>query len=150
MADPIVRRARPDESDAVAAVFRASKEAALPYLPDLHSAADDRMYLRDNVFTSCEVWVAVDGDAIVGFCAFREGWVDQLYVGPAHQGRGIGSALLQQAKDRQKRVQLWTFQRNRRALAFYVAHGFRVVETTDGSGNEEREPDVLLAWADPL
>jgi ribosomal protein S18 acetylase RimI-like enzyme len=139
-----------DESDAVAAVFRVSKEAALPCLPDLHTAAEDQRYFREHVFASCEVWVVTENDAIVGFCAFREGWVDQLYVDPSRQGRGIGSALLRKATDGQVYVRLWTFQRNRHALAFYTARGFRVVEKTDGRGNEEREPDVLLAWGDPL
>ena len=144
---PVVRRARADESDAVAAVFRASKKAALPYLPDLHTAAEDRAYLREHVFPSCDVWVALEEHAIVGFCAFRDGWIDQLYVESAHQGRGVGSALLERAKSAQQHVQLWTFQRNVRALAFYAARGFRIVRRTDGSGNEEHEPDVLLAWS---
>lgn len=43
-------------------------------------------------------------------------------------------------------LHLWAFQRNARALRFYARRGFRVVERTDGSRNEEREPDALLAW----
>ena len=48
-------------------------------------------------------------------------------------------------------LQLWTFQVNVRARAFYRHHGFREVELTDGRANEEREPDVRLEWtvADP-
>ena len=30
---------------------------------------------------------------------------------------------------------------------FYERNGCRVVELTDGSGNEEREPDALYEWA---
>jgi ribosomal protein S18 acetylase RimI-like enzyme len=41
-------------------------------------------------------------------------------------------------------VRLWTFQANYRAVAFYRRNGFRTLETTDGSGNEERLPDYLL------
>jgi hypothetical protein len=41
---------------------------------------------------------------------------------------------------------LWTFRRNEDARRFYERLGFCVVELTDGSGNEEREPDVLYAW----
>ena len=41
---------------------------------------------------------------------------------------------------------LWTFERNARAWAFYEARGFVASEFTDGSRNEEREPDVLYAW----
>ena len=44
-------------------------------------------------------------------------------------------------------LRLWVFQKNTAALAFYRARGFREVERTDGSRNEEREPDVLLAWS---
>ena len=46
-------------------------------------------------------------------------------------------------------LQLWAFQRNTAARAFYEAHGFTVQRLTDGSGNEEGEPDVLYAWSRP-
>ena len=42
---------------------------------------------------------------------------------------------------------LFTFQRNERARAFYEAHGFRIVNLSDGSRNEEGEPDVLVRMA---
>jgi hypothetical protein len=29
---------------------------------------------------------------------------------------------------------------------FYERHGFMAIEFTDGSGNEEKEPDVLYRW----
>jgi GNAT superfamily N-acetyltransferase len=35
-----------------------------------------------------------DNQQLVGIIAFREGWVDQLYVLPSSQRRGIGTALL--------------------------------------------------------
>jgi hypothetical protein len=43
-------------------------------------------------------------------------------------------------------LRLWAFHRNAQALRFYAARGFRVVERTDGSRNEEREPDAMLEW----
>ena len=145
--DPTLRRARAGESDAVAALFRLSKEAALPYLPDLHMPEEDRAFFRERVFATCEVWVAERNGVIVGFCAFREGWIDQLYVHPAHHRTGVGAALLRKAKNANERLQLWTFQRNAGARAFYEAKGFRCIKTTDGSSNEEREPDALYMWS---
>jgi len=44
-------------------------------------------------------------------------------------------------------LQLWAFRRNESAIAFYLRKGFAPVRETDGSDNEEREPDVLLAWS---
>ena len=146
MRDIAVRRACDDESDAVAALVRLSKETAMPYLPNLHTPDEDRAFFRDRVFTECEVWVAERVGEVVGMCAFRTGWVDQLYVHPAHQRTRIGAALLRKAKDANDRLQLWAFQRNANALRFYESHGFRLVKTTDGRDNDEREPDVLLVW----
>ena len=86
-----------------------------------------------------------------GRCAGRnhrlpKRWIDQLYVLPEVQGRGVGSELLQVAMCAFDRLQLWTFQRNIAARRFYEARGFVLVRETDGSGNEEKEPDALYIW----
>ena len=94
---------------------------------------------------TCTVWVA-ESDAPLGFIAFRTGWVDHLYVEVGHDRRGIGTALIGKAMASNQVLQLWAFQKNRAALGFYRRRGFLVVRETDGSDNEEREPDVLLAW----
>ena len=74
--------------------------------------------------------------------------VEHLYVRPDAQRVGIGAALLEAAKARRPAgLRLWVFQRNHGARAFYARHGFAEMELTDGADNEEREPDVLLAWA---
>lgn len=41
---------------------------------------------------------------------------------------------------------LWTVQRNQSAQGFYKLRGFDVLKQTDGSANEEHEPDVLYWW----
>jgi GNAT superfamily N-acetyltransferase len=147
MSPPVVRRARDCESAAVAALFRLSKEAALPYLPDLHTPEEDRVFFREHVFATCDVWVAECAGVLVGFCAFREGWIDLLYVHPVHLRTGIGTALLRTAMNANAQLRLWTFQRNEHARVFYEAHGFTCVKTTDGHDNEEHEPDALYMWS---
>lgn len=146
MCDVTVRRARADESDAVAALCRLSRETAMPYLPPLHTLDEDRAFFRDRVFRDCEVWVAERAGTLAGACAFRPGWVDQLYVHPAHQRTGVGAALLGEAQRANAELRLWAFQRNANARRFYEARGFVCVKTTEGD-NEEREPDALYAWS---
>jgi GNAT superfamily N-acetyltransferase len=77
-------------------------------------------------------------------------WIDQLYVDPAFTGRGLGSLLIELAKScRPAGLQLWTFATNTGAQRFYLRHGFNVAETTDGSGNEEKAPDMRFVWTAP-
>jgi ribosomal protein S18 acetylase RimI-like enzyme len=135
------------DMDAAAAVHRAAFDHALPWLAGLHTPQEDRRFFRERVLSACEVWGASDGSGLVAIIAFREGWIDQLYVLPTAQRRGIGTALLDVARSKLARLELWTFQRNAQARRFYESRGFVLVEETDGARNEEREPDARYLWS---
>lgn len=142
---PKLRHATPHDAEAIASLFRTVRVSSLPFLPDVHTPAEDLTFFRDTVLARTTVMVA-ETEGIVAFVAWRPGWVDHLYVHPEHARRGLGTRLLAHALDGQHRIELWAFQRNHAALAFYRRHGFAVAEATDGSGNEEKEPDVRLVW----
>jgi putative acetyltransferase len=142
----MLRQLAIEETDQAAAVLRASFDHALPTLAGLHTPDEDRWFFRERVFAECQLWGYFNDRELVGIIAFREGWIDQLYILPAWQGRRIGAALLQLAKDKFDRLSLWTFQRNKSARGFYEKHGFVAMSETDGSRNEEKEPDVMYAW----
>ena len=141
-----IRRAGPSDPGAIADVFIASFEPLLSFLPRLHTHDEDRAFIRDLVDRH-EVWVAEDEGRIVGFAAISAAKLEQLYVHPDEQGRGIGGALLAKTKERQPAgFMLWVFQQNERARRFYEACGLTLVQLTDGSGNEEKTPDALYEW----
>src|SRR5450631_1157956 len=130
------------DMDAAARVLRTSFDAALPSLAGLHTPDEDRWFFRERLFKTCELWGAFDGGLMIGMVAFRNDWIDQLYVLPQAQGRGTGTKLLGVAQRSFDRLQLWTFQRNAPARRFYEARGFALVRETDGAANEEKEPDA--------
>jgi GNAT superfamily N-acetyltransferase len=145
-----VRPARPDESEALARIlWRCRNEMDyLPPVPEEHVGriAADMFEYHD------ELWVA-DDDGPLGFLALRrsraDDWetLEKLYVDPEHQGRRVGSVLLDKAKElRPGGLHLWVFQKNKGARRFYERHGFQLVKLTDGEANMEREPDALYAW----
>ncbi len=92
-------------------------------------------------------WVAVVAGEIVAVLVVHAGYVEQLYVLAGQAGRGIGSALIDLAKRQSPAgLRLYTFQINDGARRFYERHGFRALAFSDGSENEEGEPDVLYGW----
>ena len=131
---------------AAAQVHRMAFDQAMPWLVGPHTPDEDRWFYRERVFTTCSLWGRVDDGVLSGIIAFREGWIEQLYVRPAAQGRGVGAELLEVAKRACDRLELWTFQRNAQARRFYEARGFTLVEQTDGTRNEEKEPDARYVW----
>jgi len=137
-----------DMEDA-ARVHRAAFDHALPWLAGLHTPQEDRWFFEERLFKTCDLRGTFRGAEMIGMIAFREDWIDQLYVLPDAQGRGAGTELLQIAQDAFPRLQLWTFQRNPRARRFYEARRFKLVRETDGADNEEKEPDALYLWTRP-
>ena len=121
--------------------------AALPGVRRPHSDDEVRRWVADVLLATHDAWVAdVDG-TVVGVLALSDGRLDQLYLAPEWRGRGIGDRFVALAKERQPGgLRLWTFLVNEPARRFYLRHGFTEDERTDGSGNEEHEPDVRCSW----
>jgi len=142
----MLRQLKLEDMDAAARVVRTAFDQALPSLAGLHTPEEDQWFFRERVFKTCEMWGAFDGAVMTAIIAFREGWIDQLYVLPEAQRRGVGKDLLQVAQNVFDRLQLWTFQRNASARRFYEGRGFALIRETDGARNEEKEPDALYLW----
>jgi GNAT superfamily N-acetyltransferase len=131
---------------AVTEVFQRAR-AEMGYLPLLHTEAEDRAFFCEQVLPSSHVMVAEVDGVIIGFSAVKDGWLDHLYVAPEWQGGGIGGSLLNRAMvEHPKGLSLWAFEANHRAIAFYARAGFVEVRRSDGSGNEEGQPDVQMHW----
>ena len=99
----------------VAVIIRRSREQAMPWLPDLYTPDEDRVFFA-------------------GELARSRGW----------GVRGDGTLLGVARSEAVEPLRLWVFAWNVRAQEFYARAGFEVERATDGSGNEEREPDLLL------
>ena len=116
-----------------------------PWMPDLHTPEEDERFLH-HLITRNDVTVLQNWRGAQGFMAQDGQKIHALYLRPQARGRGHGARLLDRAKSQSARIELWTFQANTGARAFYAREGFREVEFTDGAGNDEKQPDVRLVW----
>jgi GNAT superfamily N-acetyltransferase len=139
-----LRAATGHDAPAVTGVFLAARRA-MTYLPHLHTDDETARFIFDLVLTA-RVEVALGDGAIVGFAAVRRSWLEHLNVHPRAQNAGIGTRLIEWAKETSPSgLDLWVFQRNTRARALYASHGWRDVTLTDGD-NEEGQPDARMRW----
>jgi ribosomal protein S18 acetylase RimI-like enzyme len=82
----------------------------------------------------------------MGLLALCDSWIRQLTVFPSYQRQGVGTALLQKARECSPgQLRLFTFHRNNAARAFYERNGFLVV-AFGVSPAPESEPDVEYRW----
>jgi GNAT superfamily N-acetyltransferase len=143
-----LRPATGDDLPALADLHFRVREAAFPAMPrSLHPMPEVQKWVTGWNLDRFEVWLAEAADGPVGYARLDQEWLDDLYVDPEAQGGGIGTALLDLVKaQRPNGFCLWVFESNIPARAFYAARGLVELERTDGSGNEEKEPDLRMAW----
>jgi chorismate mutase/GNAT superfamily N-acetyltransferase len=150
----LIRPAGLEDAPAMADVHVDCRNANVGSMPPMvHSREETHAWMAGRLAADSEGWVAERDGRIVGYLVITGDWVDDLFLAPGETGQGIGGTLLDLAKaQRPEGLCLWVFESNQGARRFYRRHGFVELESTDGSGNEERAPDVRLAWpgADPL
>lgn len=145
--EPQLRDAVPGDAEELSSIFLRARAQAMPWLASPHDEHSTRWWMQHVLLTVQQVRVAGDGSRLLGFAAVAGEWLEQLYVDPEHQGRGVGRALLEDVKRlRPGGLQAHVFTRNAPARRFYEAAGFVLVDQSDGHSNEEQEPDCTYAW----
>ena len=146
--DLVLRPATAADLPAVAEVHIRARDAAYPSMPhSLHPPHEAHAWVAGWDLSAYDVWLAETPGRIVGYARFDREWLDDLYVEPDAQGTGVGSALLDLVKaQRTTGFCLWVFESNEPARGFYRRHGLVDLERTDGAANEERSPDIRMAW----
>ena len=121
-----IRRAGPNDQAACAAVFIATVTATFPTEPPEGRTAA----AYANSVAGEEQWAAFLNGRIIGYISvyWPTNFIHSLYVLPAHQGRGVGTALMKTVLTcAQGDLELKTDKGNRRAYDFYRRQGWRVV-----------------------
>ena len=76
------------------------------------------------------VCVLLNGQICGFYRLCEDGELDDLYVLPAFQNRGIGAAIMRKCIDEsENNIYLYVFSRNTRAISFYERFGFTIRET---------------------
>ena len=148
---PIIRRAGPDDAEALAAIGQATFVETFGHLyPPEHLAAflaeahGVERAKADLANPAKAVWLVEAGGEVVGYalacpCKLPHPDVtpacvelDRIYVLAAHRGGGVGSRLIGEVfawleRDGPRRIWLGVFSGNLGAQRLYARHGFEVV-----------------------
>jgi GNAT superfamily N-acetyltransferase len=148
---PAIRRARPGDAEALAAIGRATfvetfghlypPQDLAAFLAEAHGVERARADLANPAKAA---WLVEAGGGVVGYalacpCKLPHpevtpacGELDRIYVLGAHRGGGVGSRLIGEVfgwleRDGPRRIWLGVFSENLGAQRLYARHGFEVV-----------------------
>lgn len=127
MTEPIIRPARPDEYDEVARVWMESWASV--GLEDCSNflLAKLRARIRLEIEQGWRLFVADDRGAIAAMLALHlpNMYLDQLFVAPEYQGRGVGRKLLAFTREHlPNEIYLRCVRENEKAWRWYEREGF--------------------------
>lgn len=99
-----------------------------------------------QILPKAEVYVyeAEKNGQIAGFIGINDQYVEGLFVKESVQSNGIGKRLLDHAKDRKTELRLGVYQKNVRAVRFYLRENFLIqAEETDEDTDEKA---YIMRW----
>lgn len=143
--DVVLAPYEPGRLDELIAMWRASFEFGVGVV-DPHPIEAQRDFFVREILPNNDVRIAVQGDRLVGFIAASRDSIPALYVHVDALGEGIGTLLLDWAKEQSDgRLWLYTFERNTRAQRFYESSGFRITER--GFEEDWQLADLRYEWS---
>lgn len=80
--------------------------------------------MRDVYIPASETFVFETDGQIAGFYCLYGNTLAAVFVSPSLQGKGVGSALIDDAKSRRECLQLSVYKKNVPSINFYKKHGF--------------------------
>lgn len=91
-----------------------------------------------------EVYVAEETNNILGFIALSENYIASIFVDIEQQGKGIGTLLLNYAKNLRTELKLNVYQKNEKSVNFYKSKDFIILsESTD---QPTLEKEYVMQW----
>lgn len=110
----------------------------------------DSQYWLDNLpmfkdeISNAEVAVCETNDQIVGFIGLEGNYVAGLFVDSPAQHHGVGKQLLTFVKNTHPSLQLDVYEKNQRAIEFYLCQNFQRIGSDIDQDTAEKE--VRMLW----
>lgn len=110
----------------------------------------DRNYWLKNYqtvkasLTTADLYAYYHNEKIIGFLGLIDEYIAGIFVLQEYRSLGIGGQLLARIKEKHSKLLLSVYQKNERAVQFYLKQGFTILkETTDYETTEE---EFLMKW----
>ncbi|AIX99678.1 hypothetical protein ART_0080 [Arthrobacter sp. PAMC 25486] len=141
----LLRPGRADDIEELTNVWRDAVEATHHFLS---LEAIDRLepLIRDQHLPGLRIQVAEINGCTLGFIGMDGRHVAMLFVADEARSMGVGSRLLDWAKDQGGPLTLDVNEQNPRAAVFYVRRGFIPVGRSETDANGFPHPLVHLRW----
>jgi putative acetyltransferase len=94
-----------------------------------------------------ELYIYTTNDKILGFIGLMDHYIAGLFVEKSYRNLGIGTKLLHVAKANHEQLTLTVFEKNNKAVKFYLAENFLIEKKQLDAYTNESE--FVMTWMQP-
>lgn len=123
----MIRKYKETDLPELLETWAAASAIAHPFLTE-EFLASERENIPNLYLPNADTWVFEADGQIVGFIALIGDEVGAVFVHPSHQRKGVGSVLMDEAKERREELEVEVFVDNTIGREFYAKYGFERLE----------------------
>lgn len=97
-----------------------------------------------NTIPYSSVYILIKSKKIIGFLSISEKIIENIYILPKFQNKGLGSFLITKTKElHPEKLGTYVFIANFKGIKFFEKHGFKII--TEGYSTDENQPDFFMS-----
>ncbi|MEH1739088.1 N-acetyltransferase [Fusobacterium varium] len=140
----MIRNLKNDDIDIVMELWKDSTIEAQNFIPDSYWL-ENYDNVKNNYLPNSDTYVYEEDGEIKGFVSLIENiFIGGLFIRVDSQRKKIGSVILDFLKERNDKLQLTVYDKNVRAMKFYLKSGFKILNTE--IDKKTREKEHLMEW----
>lgn len=116
---------------------------------EAHNFIDKNYWINNfdlvkSMIKESEIYIYEENNKILGFIGLMEDYIAGIFIDKEFTNKGIGKKLLDYAKDKKAKLYLNVFEKNNKAMNFYIKNQFIISEKNFDDENKEYE--YKLIW----
>lgn len=111
---------------------------------EVHGFIEEKYFYNNlsyvkQIFPKSEIYILEEDNTIKGFIGLNNGYIEGLFVKKEYRNKGIGTKLISKAKNQYDILRLDVYEKNKKALDFYLLQGFKTIEKRIDKNTNEME-----------
>ena len=138
----MIRKLRKTDLDEVAYIWLHTNKKAHDFIAETYW--DEHFEMVEGMLGDAEIYVFEEQGQIKGFVGLDGEYIAGIFVREKEQSLGIGKQLLDFVKSLKGQLKLNVYQKNERAIQFYLREEFSIQSESLDSNTGEKE--LIMVW----
>lgn len=133
----MIRKHRPTDLPSILNIWLKSNQEAHSFIPATYW--ENHLEYMKQILPQAELYVFEIEKMVVAFMGLDNDYIAGIFVHQDFRSQGIGKQLLDFLKHTHTHLCLNVYDKNRKALQFYVREGFQIIREGMDAENHEKE-----------